>query len=257
MRGQVALQLYTVRRELQENPERALNRVKEIGFEWVEVAPMQEGLSAPRLAELLQERELKVAGIHCDLPITACEFTAAALVNEFDCARLIWHGWPRDPAHDTVEGWARLAERYNDAASNALRRGWQLGLHNHWWEFERVQGRQALPFILERLSPEVFLELDTYWARTAGADPAAAMREFESRISMLHLKDGPARQGEPMCALGDGVMDFASIFHAANARVEWLVIELDECQSDIWEAVRRSFEFLKPNAGPVCLEQCN
>lgn len=241
----IALQLYTIRRELAENPEGSLEKLKGLGIDAVEVAPMSEGLSAARLAGMLRSLELKVVAIHCDLPLGDGAGTAADLAEEFDCRRMIWHGWPRDPRLDTLAGLNRVIEEYDEAQENAAQRGLQLGLHNHWWEFELLEGVYPYKVILEKVRPEIFFEIDTYWVRTAGMNPTAVLREMGDRVRFLHLKDGPALKGEPMVGLGAGVMDFPAILKAASPKVEAAVIELDECATDIWEAIGTSVAYLK------------
>jgi sugar phosphate isomerase/epimerase len=241
----IALQLYTIRRELAENPERSLEKLKGLGIEAVEVAPLTEGLSAARLAGMLRSLELSVAAIHCDLPRGEGLKAAVDLAQEFDCRGMIWHGWPRDPRLETLAGLDGVIEEYNEAQENAAQRGLELGLHNHWWEFELLEGFYPYKEILEKVSPEIFFEIDTYWVRTAGMNPTAVLREMGDRVRFLHLKDGPAVKGEPMVGLGAGVMDFPAILKAAGPKVEGLVIELDECATDIWEAIGTSVAYLK------------
>ena len=67
------------------------------------------------------------------------------------------------------------ADLFNEAHAVAAAHGLTLGIHNHWWEFERIGERRAYEILFERLHPDIFLEVDTYWARVAGADPAAAL----------------------------------------------------------------------------------
>mgnify|MGYP000694691351 CR=1 FL=1 len=44
---------------------------------------------------------------------------------------------------------------------------------------------------------------------------------------MLHIKDGPGKVGEPMTAVGQGVIDWKPVIDAAAPTTEWLVVELD------------------------------
>jgi sugar phosphate isomerase/epimerase len=97
------------------------------------------------------------------------------------------------------------------------------------------------------LAPEIFLEIDAYWVQTAGLNPASVIAELETsgrRVQFLHLKDGPATQGQPMTALGDGVMDFSAILNQLK-RPTQLVVELDECATDLFEALHRSLQYLE------------
>jgi sugar phosphate isomerase/epimerase len=62
------------------------------------------------------------------------------------------------------------------------------------------------------------------------------------RAPLLHLKDGPANLTDAMVALGDGVMDYPSLL--PHARAQWLLVELDRCDGDIFEALERSYAYV-------------
>ena len=47
-----------------------------------------------------------------------------------------------------------------------------------------------------------------------------------------------------MQELGEGVMDIPGLLAASAGHAEWLIIELDECATDMFEAVRRSYDYL-------------
>ena len=68
----------------------------------------------------------------------------------------------------------------------------------------------------------------------------------------MHVKDGPApwyddfaaQPHEPMVALGNGVQDFNAIAKACGDHPKWMVIEFDECATDIFVAVKESIDYL-------------
>ena len=72
---------------------------------------------------------------------------------------------------------------------------------------------------------------------------AALLTELGARAPLLHVKDGPAKQGEPMVAVGSGSLDIQGIVRAGSA--EWLIVELDECATDMFEAVEASIRYLE------------
>ena len=48
-----------------------------------------------------------------------------------------------------------------------------------------------------------------------------------------------------MTAIGKGDLDIPPIVRAADPNVlEWLVVELDECDTDMLEALKDSFDYL-------------
>ncbi len=72
----------------------------------------------------------------------------------------------------------------------------------------------------------------------------ALVKELGPRAPLLHIKDGPAVKNEPMVAVGDGMMDFPSLIQAAGENTEWLIVELDQCATDMLEAVGKSYRYL-------------
>ncbi|OQX62506.1 MAG: hypothetical protein B5M51_05990 [Anaerolinea sp. 4484_236] len=123
----------------------------------------------------------------------------------------------------------------------------RLGLHNHWWEFEEVDGHIPFYYLLENLDPDIFFEIDIYWAKVAGKDPAKIVADFGDRVSHLHVKDGPARTGETdamQLPAGQGTLNIPAILQAASDKTEWLIVEFDNCATDILKAVQESYRYL-------------
>jgi sugar phosphate isomerase/epimerase len=240
----VALQLWTIRDAMSSDPDRALRRVKEAGFSAVELAPLPPGLTPERIAECLARHGLAVVSIHGDLPTPSNIGPWERLALACRCAKIIWHGWPRDPRFDSLAGVRDLASACNEAGALARDHGLEFGMHNHWWEFEPVEGVLPIRRLHESLHPDVFWQLDIYWARTAGVEPSEVIRELIPRIRSLHLKDGPAVHGEPMTALGRGAVDLPRILRALTTPADW-VIELDECATDPLDAAREGLAYLE------------
>ena len=140
---------------------------------------------------------------------------------------------------------AATAEVFGTAAAQAGRRDLTLGCHNHFWEMKPLDdGRPALLHLYEQLDPAVVAEVDVYWAQVGGADAAALVAELGDRVRFLHVKDGPADDpGAPMVAVGAGVVDIPAILQA-NPAVEWHLVELDQCATDMYEAVAESRKYL-------------
>jgi sugar phosphate isomerase/epimerase len=138
----------------------------------------------------------------------------------------------------------RLCGLLQDAWESAAERGLALGYHNHWWEFEPLQGRSGFDLLLERADPALFFEVDAYWVQAAGEDPAALLKRLGDRARLLHVKDGPATRDAPMVAVGQGTLDIPAIIAAATG-AQALIVELDRCATDMLRAVDESFRYLK------------
>jgi sugar phosphate isomerase/epimerase len=143
-----------------------------------------------------------------------------------------------------VETTIEACQEFNQACAVAVENGLEFGLHNHWWEFEKIDDRYVYEVMLDVLDPAIFFQIDTYWVRTAGPDPAAIISQLGPRAPLLHIKDGPATKDQPMSPIGSGVMDFHSVVKASAGNAEWLIVELDRCAIDMVEAVERSYRYL-------------
>ncbi len=254
-KGQLALQLYTLRDELDRDFKGTLNRIAETGFKNVETAFWPEGISPRQAGQQLRDAGLSVCSSHCSIPTKENAPEIMEIAESFQCTKMIWHGWPEDERYKTQEGIYRLADIYNEANHIAKSNGLQFGLHNHWWEFKnKVGDRYAYEVLLEKLDPSVFFEIDTYWVRVAGHDPSEVIASFGDRAPFLHIKDGPATwtdtvatDPEPMVAVGDGSQNFPAIVKASKGNTQWMVVEMDKCATDIFEAIAKSRKYLTDN----------
>lgn len=240
----VALQLYSIRDLLAQNFEKGIREVARIGYAGVETSTFI-GITPAAAKKLFDDLGLAVVAVHADYPLIG-EHQSEVLetVNALGCRRIILGGIGSDQTR-TGDQVYKACEFDNAMQEIASAHGLSLGLHNHWWEFEQTQeGHLVFDLMRKYLSPDIFFEVDTYWARTAGQDPAEFVAQLGKLTPLLHLKDGPAAMHQPQVALGEGVMDIPAILEAGANHTEWGIVELDECATDIMEAVRKSYLYL-------------
>lgn len=251
----LSIQLYTVRDQIKEDLRGTIKKIADLGFNNVETAFWPEGVSLHQAAAVLKEFKLNVSSCHIELPIGAYQKTFLATAKAFNCKNMIWHGWPEDKRYSSLEGTKELVKIYNDANKFAKANGLKFGLHNHWWEFRnKVSDKYVYEILLEGLDKDIFFEIDTYWVKVAGHDPAKIIQQFGDRVKMMHVKDGPALfndklaidNPDPMTPVGQGTQNFPAIFKAASSKCEWLVIEMDKTTIDVFDALKQSVDFMKP-----------
>jgi sugar phosphate isomerase/epimerase len=249
-RPKIGMQLYTVRKEIEEDFEGTMKKVAETGFLGVEYYPLPEAITAERAAKVFKNLGLKVFGMHLPLPVGDARETDVRLAEMFECDRVIYPGWPEGDKYKNLEATKQTAETYSQAAAYLKSKGLQLGLHNHWWEFQKKSGFYPFYYLLEHLGKDIFFEIDTYWAKTGGQNPAEVIVDFGRRAPFLHIKDGPAVQGDAMykqVPVGQGTLDFPSIVKAGGKNIEWLIVEFDEYEKDIFDGIKESYDFLVRN----------
>ncbi len=247
--AQVGLQLWTLRKEIEQDMAGTLRRVAEMGYAGVETAFFPEDVTLGQAGKLLRDLGLPVCAAHVEIPVGEHRDVMLATAEAYDCDLMVWHGWPEDERYQTIDGIKRLAEIYNEAFAFAQSNGLRFGLHNHWWEFQEIaEGGYPFYLIKEMLEPEIFFEIDTYWTKVAGLDPAQVVGDFGRQAPLLHIKDATVLDTEgPMVAVGQGLQDFPAIARAANGATQWMIVELDVCETDMLEAVAQSYRYLTEN----------
>lgn len=235
-----ALQLYTVRALLADDYDGTLRRIAEFGYAGVEPFGTPADLDAQ--AARIHALELAVPSVHIPPPAdAAAQETALRITAAYDTQRIVCSIMPEGFAMPYAV--ARTCDTLNAMGQFAADHGLTLGYHNHWWEFEPVGGQVPFDVMRRELDPSIIFEVDIYWAQVGGRDPAALLADLGGRAPLLHVKDGPADGPESaMVALGDGVVDVPEAVAAGAA--DWLIVELDQCDTDMLAAVERSFAYL-------------
>jgi sugar phosphate isomerase/epimerase len=241
MAAPIALQLYSIRDEMDGDFEAGVRKIAEMGYAGVEPAGFP-GSTAEKAGKLFKELGLAVPSAHTSPPIGDKKQETLDAMNEIGSKRIISGRGPDN--FKTMDLVKESCDIFNEASSVAVENGMTFGIHNHWWEFLPIDNRRVYQVMLDHLAPEVFFEVDTYWVQAGGCNPSDVLRELGARAPLLHIKDGPCEQGKPMTAVGDGVMDFPSVVEAGGSITEWMIVELDECATDMMEAVEKSCAYL-------------
>jgi len=237
----LAVQLYSVRERLAQDYESTIREIADIGYAGVEPFGNPDNLRDQ--AALIADLGLRVPAAHIGFPDSDESREAAlASANAYGTKRIVASVMP--------EGWAatdaidRSVEAINRASAFAGENGLVFAYHNHWWEYEEVEGVLPYRVLLDRADPALCFEIDIYWAQTGGADPARVIAEHGERATLLHVKDGPADSGQSdMVAVGAGAVDVRAAVEAAE-HADWLIVELDRCATDMMTAVRESYDYL-------------
>lgn len=238
----IALQLYSLRERAKEDFVGVLEDVAAMGYVGVEPAGLQ-GMTAREVRKVLDDLELVCCSTHGGLPTKETINQRADEAAELGTDMLVSGLGPKD--FETAEKMKAGLDRLGEAAQLVAERQMRFAYHNHWWEFEKVDGKLPYERMLSSV-PALSSQLDVYWAANFGAvDVPELLARHSGRVPSLHIKDGPLVKGEPHTAVGAGKMDIPAVIGAADEDVlEWLVVELDECATDMTEAVRQSCKYL-------------
>ena len=257
----LGVNLFSVRRELIADFEGTHARLAEMGYVGVEpmtfgsiplsVLPDDMRVPTPPPQEyraLLDRLGLRTASLHAPLPEGEQADSVLDFAEALGTDQLILASFMMLPecgnAHADEAVLCQAIERFDAAAERAAARGIKVGFHNHHYEWaEDLGGRFAWDLFWDQVDPRVTAEVDVYWAQSGGQNPIEILEAIGERARRIHLKDGSCVLGEPQVALGEGIVDLVGCIRAARAS-EWHLVELDECATDIFEALEKSAAYL-------------
>lgn len=239
-----ALQLYTVRQALHDDPDETLQWVAEIGFHQVELWWFDE--SSAEHVRAVERAGLTAVSAHARL------FEAhrvGSLGPVLTTARELGIGTLIEP-YTEAERWSTradvlsLAGEFNAISRAAHEAGVTVAYHNHNHELaSRIDGVPALEVFAEALDPSAMLEVDVYWSETGGVPAADLLRRLGDRVALMHIKDGPRTTvPEDQTAVGSGDLPIEEILRAAPHAIP--IVELDDTRGDMFAAVAESYRFL-------------
>ena len=241
----VAVQLYTLRDLTATDMAGALREVASIGYSHVETAGYGN-LDFRGMRAALRDSNLKVSSILANL--FELQGDLQRVIDEAHLLETRYVSCPYlSPEWQNKAGYLAIAKELNEIGSKVHAAGLQLCYHNHAFEFEVYDGQHGLDLLYANSDPQfVQAEIDTYWVQSAGLDPAAYIAKYKGRVPLLHIKDMADDEPKSFAEIGTGVLDWPSIFEAAEAGgVSAYVIEQDICPGDPLESLRVSYENLK------------
>jgi sugar phosphate isomerase/epimerase len=239
----IGLQLYTVRAALEADFDATLARVAAIGYREVEFAGYF-GHSAQEVRAKLNANGLVSSSAHVSLDATGAGWEGVlqdALTIGQQYLVVASVGSVSD-----IDGYRRIAERFNRAGEIAKKSGIRLAYHNHDYEFTPMQGKLPYDVLLEETNPDfVCFEIDLYWIFKGGQDPLKYFKRWPGRIRMLHLKDAARSPPHQMTEVGAGMLDWQRILSSARSEgVEHYFVEQDKA-SDPFASIAASYSYLR------------
>ena len=257
----VGIQLYGVRGAMAEDFEGTLEKVRDMGYEYVEFAGYF-GKSSEQIKAILDRLGLKCVSVHQGIdffdedPDGKAEFLRGFGVKY---SVIPWYGKELLAGGDK---WEETKARFSRVSALLKKHGMVLGYHNHDFEFERADGKYLHDHIFDELGLDTIIpELDTCWVHYAGIRPDEKIRQFSGNVPIVHLKDfvcknlgaGPvyalidnegasskkasrADNGFEFRALGRGIQDMKAILEACEeCGTEIVIVEQDSPSEGLGE----------------------
>ena len=284
----VAIQLYSLRDEMEKDFKGTLKAVKEMGYDGVEFAGLY-GNDPADVKAMCEEIGLVPISAHVTTDEYICDGVDVALdrwqavgvkyvvipylVDDRRPGAARWKGEDvKNPTYDLIKA----------VGEGAQARGMHLLYHNHDFEFKKVEnGEFGLDFLYSSIPADLLqTELDECWVKYAGQDPVAYLQKYTGRAPVVHSKDyyvEGEQVGDPYALiglnedekksnsafefrpLGCGVQDVAALMNAAEAAgSKWLIVEQDQPSmgKTPMECVAMSMEYVKKIKAEKCQKDC-
>jgi sugar phosphate isomerase/epimerase len=240
----VGLQLYTVRDMMKADLPGTLRKVAEIGYKEVEFAGYFDRTSA-QIRELLHRNGLTSPSSHIGVDILEKEPQKAFAFAKSIGNEWVILPWLPEERRKTADDWTAMAALLNKTAAQAKAAGLRFGYHNHNFELMPIGGMRPLDMLLTETDPSlVDFEMDLYWVKFAGGDPLDYFNRFPKRFPLVHVKDSAGPPDNRMVDVGQGTIDFRSIFAASDkAGIKHYIVEHDQ-PADPIATIRNSYKYL-------------
>lgn len=257
----VGIQLYTLRELVGKDPKGVIQNIAAAGYKEVEMFGLGAdnkffGLTTNEFAQLLKDNGLKSPSGH----YTPAKF----LFNNGDgddvkniCSVCHTLGskyfiipWLAPDQRKNIEQYKILADRINKAAAICKSEGLQMAYHNHDFEFDNFNGETGYDILMNNTDKGlVKFEMDIYWVVRAGKDPVELFKKQPGRFHLWHVKDMSKTDITQNTEVGNGSVDFKTIF--ANAKLagvkHYMMEQENNYKPDFYGSIKSSSSYIKNN----------
>jgi sugar phosphate isomerase/epimerase len=241
------LQTYSLRKNLGEDFEGTLEYVAKVGYKNIEAYGLKpDGLYYGKITPKQHEKVVKDLGM--ELKSTHCSYAevekAKKMIEaaaETGMKYLVIPSTPRK-YRNSADGWKQVAENFNKIGEICKENGLMFGYHNHAFEFEKVEGIIPQEYLIEATEVDlVCFEADLFWVMKGGYDAVELIKKYPGRIKLFHVKEATEEMEET--TIGQGIIDFKSMFKAAKKDLEYYFVE-DERSDDPLGNIKADYEYV-------------
>ncbi len=249
MKLPIAIQLYSLRDDMEKDFEGTIRYVKELGYDGVEFAGLfgKSGVEVKAICD-----EIGITPMSAHVPYYDMLENPEEVLKDYKDmgCKYVVVPYLTEECRPGTEGWASTVEGIRKIGEVAKEMGLGLLYHNHDFEFLKIDGEYALDILYSTIPSDLLnTEIDTCWVNVGGENPAAYVEKYTGRAPVVHLKDFYGEKGNgPVYKLigieeeeaeaastfefrpvGYGVQDWKAILAAAEkAGAEWVVVEQDD-----------------------------
>jgi sugar phosphate isomerase/epimerase len=241
----IGLQLYSVRKQCEQDLPAVLKAVAEMGYEGVEFAGYY-GRSAAEMRKLLDDHGLKCCGTHLSLDTLLGDALKGTIeFNQTLGNPYLVVSWMPPAYAKSLDAVKETAQKYDEIAAKLKPLKMKVGYHAHGHDFVKIGDETAWDLLFENTCDDVIMQLDIGNCLGGGGDPYATLKRFPGRSVTVHLKE---HGGSAEAVVGEGDVDWKQVidFCKTKGGTEWFIVEHERGAGDPIENVRRCLKNLKP-----------
>ena len=235
----VGVQLYSVREDCARDLPGVLAEVAKMGYTGVEFAGYHN-FDAKSLRSLLDANGLQCCGAHIGLD----QLLEDTLPRTIDFHHTLGNRYLVVPSlpperRSSRQAWLETARLFAQIAEKLTPHGMLTGFHNHYIEFEALDGETGFDIFFSNTPQEVIMQLDIGHVLRAGADPLVYLNRYPGRAVTIHLKEYSA--ANPKALLGEGDIPWKQVLELceSTARTEWYIVEQESYAMPPLECIAR------------------
>ena len=253
-KGRIGIQLYSVKDDLPKDFQGTLKKLSDMGYSSVEAYGFNGekflGKTMKELSVILKDLGMSLSGSH----------GGSGILPE-DINNKEWDFWKKYAAEiksgggkwavqawfagskNTVDDLKKYTAHLNRTGEVCKKHGVKFAYHNHYTEFEKVEGEVIMDFMLKNTDPKlVNFQLDLGHVLKGGADCVEYMQKYQKRFTCWHASDYDIQKGVYTEA-GKGNVDYNKLF-GMTKNLELLTVE-QETGGDIFASCKENFDYLK------------
>jgi sugar phosphate isomerase/epimerase len=252
IKGQLGLQLYTLRDTIQTDPKGVIQKVAEFGYKELETFGYRDGqiygMPFADFGTFVKDLGMKIVSGHYGLDQAKSDSwdqaisDAKAIGQEYMVVPYLV-----DSDRKSLDDYKKVCEHLNKAGEACRKQGIRFGYHNHAFEFDVMEGQKPFELMLAELDPKyVGIELDIYWVVRAGGEPVSYFEKYPGRFEQWHVKDMDKTNKDRNADIGKGTIDYKAIFaRAKRAGMKHWYVEQESYPGLPIDSVAASAEYLK------------
>lgn len=256
---EVGIQLYSVRNLLGDGQKYQgdiaglMKALAGMGYTQFEAANYNDGkfygLAPAEFAKAAKAAGAKVTSSHTGRPLNEEELSSGdtkaffeywdKVLSDHKAAGIDYVVLPWMSVPSKLSDLKKQCDALNEVGKRAKAKGIRFGYHNHSHEFNKVEDKVMLDYMIENTDPaNVLFELDVYWAMMGHASPVDYFKKYPGRFPLLHIKDR-REIGQ------SGMVGFDAIFNNADkAGLEKYYVEIEEFTENAEKGCKESVDYL-------------